>query len=163
MAEKTVFRPMLRAKQEIPKEECVNLLVSEKRGVLSVLGDNGYPYGMPMDHWYCLEDGKLYFHGSKTGHKIDAIRRCDKASYCVIDDGYRQNGEWPLNFKSVIVFGRIEIIEDQKRVVEICRNLSYKFLSDEAYIQMEIKHSALRTLCFALTPEHISGKRVNES
>ena len=163
MEEAKKFRPMLRAKQAMTREECVDLLTREKRGVLSVLGDDGYPYGMPMDHWYCPEDGKLYFHGGRTGHKIDAIRRCDKASYCVYDDGYRKEGEWALNFKSVIVFGRIELIEDPERVVEISRNLSYKFLSDEAHIQMEIDRSAWRTLCFALTPEHISGKRVNES
>ena len=157
------FRSMLRAKQAMNQKECIDLLVGEKRGVLSVLGDNGYPYGIPMDHWYCPEDGRLYFHGGKTGHKIDAIRRCDKASYCVIDEGHLEEGEWALDFKSVIVFGRIEIIEDQERVVEISRNLSYKFLSDEAHIQMEIDRSAWRTLCFALTPEHISGKRVKES
>ena len=163
MEEAKKFRPMLRAKQAMTREECVDLLTREKRGVLSVLGDDGYPYGMPMDHWYCPEDGKLYFHGGRTGHKIDAIRRCDKASYCVYDDGYRKEGEWVLNFKSVIVFGRIELIEDPERVVEISRNLSYKFLSDEAHIQMEIDRSAWRTLCFALTLEHISGKRVKES
>ena len=59
------------------------------RGVLSVLDDNGYPYGIPMNHWYNEEDGKLYFHGAKTGHKLEAIKNYDKVSFCVYDSGYR--------------------------------------------------------------------------
>ena len=50
-----------------------------------------YPYGIPMNHWYNPGDGKLYFHGAKTGHKIDAIRKSDKVSYCVYDAGYRRH------------------------------------------------------------------------
>lgn len=66
--------------------------------VLSLLGENGYPYGLPIDYWYNETDGKLYFHGAKEGHKIDAIRACDKASFCVHDEGQRVAGEWPLHF-----------------------------------------------------------------
>ena len=44
----------------------------EPRGVLSVLGDDDYLYGMPLNHYYCEEDGKIYFHGGKSGHKIDS-------------------------------------------------------------------------------------------
>ena len=59
-----MFRPMRRFKQQISDEECKEVLTSEPRGVLSVLGDDGYPYGIPMDHWYSETDGKLYFHCS---------------------------------------------------------------------------------------------------
>ncbi len=76
--------------------------VRTKRGVLSLIGDDGYPYGLPIDHWYCEEDGKIYFHGAKEGHKIDAIKACDKVSYCVYDEGYRKEGDWALNIKSLI-------------------------------------------------------------
>ena len=74
-----MFREMRRIKQQIPNEECIEILKTEPRGVLSVLGDDGYPYGIPMDHWYSEADGKLYFHGAKEGHKLDAIKACDKA------------------------------------------------------------------------------------
>ena len=74
-----MFREMTRIRQQLAESECIEILKNEKRGVLSVLGDDGYPYGMPMNHYYCEEDGKLYFHGGKKGHKIDAIRRCCKA------------------------------------------------------------------------------------
>ena len=148
---------------QLPESECLEILKNEKRGVLSVLGDDGYPYGMPMNHYYCEEDGKLYFHGGKKGHKIDAIRRNDKASFCVFDQGFRQEGEWFLRVRSVIVFGRIEIVEDQARTIRISRLLSYKFTSDEKYIAEEIERSGQNTLLFALVPEHITGKLVKES
>ena len=128
-----------------------------------MLGDDDYPYGMPVNQYYCEEDGKLYFHSGKKGHKIDAMRRHDKASFCVYDSGYRKEGEWALNIRSVIVFGRIEIIEDRDKIYEIARELSYKFTNDSEYIEREIKQSGPGTFMFALVPEHITGKLVNEA
>ena len=154
---------MLRKKQQLPEEECLELLRREPRGVLSVLGDEGYPYGVPINHYYCPEDGRLYFHSGKTGHKIDAIRQMDKASFCVYDSGFRREGEWALNIRSVIVFGRIEMVEDTARIYEIARRLSRKFTDDENYIEQEIARSGPGTLMFALNIEHMTGKLVNES
>ncbi len=158
-----MFREMLRKKQQISKEECIEILKQEPRGVLSVLGDDDYPYGMPINQFYNEEDGRLYFHSGKKGHKIDAIRRHDKASFCVCDSGYRREGEWALNIRSVIVFGRIEIIDDRDKIYEIARKLSYKFTSDSEYIEREIRQSGPGTFLFALVPEHMTGKLVNES
>ena len=69
-----MFRKMRREKQAIPEEECIRILKEEKRGVLSVIGDDGYPYGTPINHYYSDEDGRIYFHGGKVGHKVDAMR-----------------------------------------------------------------------------------------
>jgi len=157
------FRELVRIKKQIPKEECIRILKEELRGVLSLIGDGGYPYGMPLNHYYNDEDGKLYFHSGKRGRKIDAMMHDPKASYCVMGKGFRNEGEWALNIKSVIVFGHIEIIEDQETIYEISRRLSHKFTDDEEYIEREIRESGPGTLMFALVPEHISGKLVNEA
>lgn len=158
-----MFREMARIRQQLTQEECLCILKNEKRGVLSVLEDDGYPYGMPMNHYYCEEDGIIYFHGGKAGHKIDAIRRSDKASFCEYDGGFREEGEWFLRIHSVIVFGRIRIVDDPERIREISRLLSLKFTSDENYIGNEIAKYGANTLLLALVPEHISGKLVKES
>lgn len=158
-----MFREVARKNNVLSREDCISLLKNEPRGVLSVLGDDGYPYGMPMNHWYCEEDGKLYFHSGKTGHKIDAIKKHDKASFCVYDEGYQKENEWALNIRSVVVFGRIEILEDQAQALEITRKLSYKYTDDAAYIEHEIQYFGHEVLVFALVPEHITGKLVNES
>ena len=158
-----MFRELVRKRQVISREECIGILKKEPRGVLSVLGDDEYPYGMPMNHYYCEADGKIYFHGGKNGHKIDAMKRHEKVSFCVYDQGFRKEGEWALNIRSVIVFGRIEFVEDQGKMMEISRQLSYKFTRDEQYIENEICHAGPRTLVFALVPEHMTGKLVNEA
>lgn len=158
-----MFREMLRKKQALSEADCIEILEREPRGVLSVLGDEDYPYGVPINHFYCKEDGKIYFHSGMKGHKIDAIRRHEKASFCVYDEGFRREGEWALNIKSVIVFGKIEIVQEQEKVYEIARLLSRKFTNDEEYIEQEIIHSGPRTLMFALVPEYMSGKLVNEA
>ena len=157
------FRDLARIKQKLSEEECISILKREPRGVLSVLGDDDYPYGMPLNHFYCEEDGKIYFHSGKIGHKIDSIRKHDKVSFCVYDEGIRKEGDWALTIKSVIVFGRIELIEDVEKTYEISRRLSRKFTGDEAYIDEEIRKSGPRTLLFALIPEHMTGKVVREA
>ena len=158
-----MFRDMLRKKQQLPEEECIEILKNELRGVLSVIGDDDYPYGMPINHFYCEEDGKIYFHGGRIGHKIDALRKDPKASFCVMDGGVRNEGEWFLRFQSVIVFGHVEFIEDQEKTYEISRRLSRKFTQDEAFIEETVHRAGPRTLLFALVPEHMTGKRVKES
>lgn len=157
-----MFREITRFKQALPKEECVAILRDELRGVLSVQGDDGYPYGLPINHYYDDSDGHIYFHSGNSGHKIDAMRRDDKASFCCYDSGFIRPGDWALNIKSVILFGRLRIVEDHDRAIEISRRLSRKFTSDEAYIEDEVRRSGRGVLVFELIPEHITGKIVNE-
>ena len=156
------FPPLARAKQALSREECLRILREQKRGFLSVLGDRDYPYVLPVNHWYDPESGKLYFHSGISGHKIDAMRRWDKASFCVLEQAETDEDGWSLYYHSVIVFGRLDILEDHDRSLEISRKLSYQFTEDREYIEWEVAHAGHRVLCFSLTPEHISGKRVHE-
>ncbi len=158
-----MFRKMRRFKQQIPEEECIRILKETKRGVLSLLGDDGYPYGVPIDHWYCEEDHKIYFHGAKEGHKIDALKKYDKASYCVYDEGFRKEGDWALNINSVIIFGRISLVEEEELARKICSELVFKFTDDQEYLEKEMRSSFSRVQCLALSIEHMTGKLVNES
>ena len=158
-----MFRKMRRFKQQITEEECREVLKNAKRGVLSLLGEDGYPYGLPINHWYCEEDGKLYFHGAKDGQKIEALKKCDKASFCAYDEGYRKEGEWALNIKSVIIFGRISLVEDEELAKRICTHLVRKFTDDKEYLEKELKHALPRVQCLEMSIEHMTGKLVNES
>lgn len=158
-----MFREMTRKHQQLTQTGCIELLKTEPRGVLSVMGDDDYPYGLPIDHWYNEEDGCIYFHSGKTGHKVDAMRRHDKASFCVYDQGFRKEGDWALNIKSVIVFGRLQIVEDLGTAIEMTRRLSYKYTQDAEYIEDEIRKYGREVLCFRLVPEYISGKIVKEA
>lgn len=155
-----MFRKMRRHKQELSAEECINILINEPRGVLALLGDDDYPYSLPMSHVYA--DGKIYFHGAKTGHKKDAVEKHPKASYCVMDKGFKNDGEWWYTFKSVIVFGKIRIITENDEKIEKLRYLGNKFFPTEEDTEKEIKRLLDKTEVFELTIEHMSGKTVVE-
>ncbi len=158
-----MFRTMRRFKQQISEAECIEILKAEKRGVLSLVGDDGYPYGLPLSHFYDERDGKIYFHGAKEGHKIDAIKANPKASFCVMDKGFKEDGEWALNIKSVIAFGKISLITDIKKAEEICTRLVQKFTDDQEYLEKELKNALARVQCFEFTIEHMTGKLVKEA
>ncbi|MBR4942148.1 MAG: pyridoxamine 5'-phosphate oxidase family protein [Clostridia bacterium] len=158
-----MFRELARKKQQLSDEECFRILETETRGVLSVNGDGGYPYAMPMNHYFCPEDGKIYFHSGRRGHRTEALLRDPRVCYCVYDRGYKNEGHWAWNVKSVVVFGKIEITDDAETVRRICEPLSRKFTDDENYIRTEIRESSKNTLILCLTPEHICGKLVNEA
>ena len=158
-----MFRKMRRIKQQISHEECVQVLKEQLRGVLSVIGDDGYPYGIPINHWYSEEENKLYFHSGPGGHKLDAIAACDQGSSCVTDEGLRKERDWALNIKSVVVFGRMHLVEDDDKKLQICSDITRKFTDDEAYLQEEIKNHFARVVCMELEIEHMTGKLVNEA
>lgn len=158
-----MFREMRRFKQQISNEKCIEILKNEPRGVLSVMGEDGYPYGVPINHYYDEKSGNIYFHGSKQGHKIDSIMNCDKVSLCVYDKGYRKDGEWALNINSVIVFGRIKPVEDMDKIISVLHGICHKFTDDEKYIKDEIEQHTKNVMILELVPEYITGKLVNES
>lgn len=158
-----MFRELRRKNKQLPNEECIEILTNERRGVLAVKGDLEYPYAMPMNHYYSAEDGCIYFHCGKAGHRLDSLKRSEKVSFCVCEEGRRDGDDWALLVRSVIVFGRIEILDDSDEITHIARALSYKFTQDDAYIDREIAQYAKATLLLKLIPDHICGKWVKES
>ncbi len=158
-----MFREVARKNQVLSQEKIAEILRSEKRGVLSVCGEEGYPYGMPMNYWYNEENGYIYFHSGKTGYKVEALEKNNKVSFCVYDEGYRNDGDWALNICSVIVFGKMYPVQDFEKTMDICRSLSLKYTPDMEYIEAEIRQFGKATLCYELRPEHITGKIVKES
>lgn len=158
-----MFRKMRRSPQALSHEEIIDLLKTETRGVMSVQGDDGYPYGFPINHYYDEETSKLYFHGANFGHRVDAVKRDPKVSYCVYGAEYQVEGDWAKYVKSVIVFGKAELIEEQDEVIRISRLLCDKFPCTQEYIEKEIANDAPRTLVIAIDIEDINGKLVHEA
>ena len=151
---------MRRHKQELTKEECIEILINEPRGVLALLGDENYPYALPMSHVYA--DGKIYFHGAKEGHKIDAVKKEPKASYCVMNRGVKKADEWWYTFKSVIVFGKIRILTDRQDKIDKLTLIGNKFFPSPEETENEINRLLENTAVFEITIEHMSGKLVKE-
>ena len=95
-----MFRPMRRHRQQLSQGDCAAILSRGTSGVLAVAGDGGYPYAVPLSYVY--QEGTLFFHCAKAGHKLDALRRCSKASFCVIDQDQVVPPEYTTYFRSVI-------------------------------------------------------------
>ena len=155
------FRDMRRKRQQLSESESIGILQKATSGTLALLGDNGYPYAVPISYVY--SEGKLYFHSALTGHKVDAIRNYDKASFCVIDKDDVQPEKYTTYFRSVIAFGRIRIIEDEVEKLDIARLLGNRYNpnQDEA-LQKEIEHGLNRMLAIRFDIEHLTGKEAIE-
>lgn len=155
-----MFRPMRRKKQELEAAQCQEILAKGTYGILAVQGDDDYPYTVPLN--YVCQDGRIFFHCAKEGHKMDAIRHHDKVSFCVVDRDDVVAAELTTYFRSVVVFGRVRIIEDQDAIMAAARCLGMRFLPDLARVMASIEKE-LRALCmFELKIEHVSGKEAIE-
>ena len=155
------FRVMRRHRQQLSDEESIGILNRATSGTLALLGDGGYPYAVPISYVY--DNGKLYFHSAMSGHKVDAIRGCDKASFCVIDQDYVRPAEYTTYFRSVIAFGRISIVEDESEKLAIARILGNRYNpNQEEALQRELEHGLARMLAIRLDIEHLTGKEAIE-
>ena len=156
-----MFREMRRYKQQISREECEALLKSAPRGVLAVQGDEDYPYAVPLD--FLWQEGHLYFHCAKEGHKLDAIRRNEKVSFCVLSEGVQEENDWWFHFTSVIVFGRVREVETEEERLRLLRLFGAKYYPTEEGLEAEMQKGATRALVLDLQIEHMTGKRIREN
>ena len=156
-----MFREMRRKKQLLPEEETIAILEKSTAGVLALSGDEGYPYAVPISYVYA--GGKLLFHCAKSGHKLDAVRREPKASFCVIarDDILQENCTTRLH--SVIAFGKNRELEGyEKRAAIETLALKYSPLETEESRREEIEKTWKALCLLEMTVEHLTGKEAIE-
>lgn len=155
------FREMRRSRQQLSYEESIAILQKATAGTLALLGDGDYPYAVPISYVY--DDGKLYFHSALTGHKVDAIRKCDKASFCVIERDDVQPERYTTFYRSVIAFGRIHIVENEEEKLSFARMLGNRYNpNDEERLQKELGKGFSRMLMIRFDIEHLTGKEAIE-
>ena len=138
------------------------MLRRKTSGVLAVAGDEGYPYAVPLSYAYA--PGRLLFHSAAAGHKPDALRRCAKASFCVIDADDVKPEAYTTLFRSVIAFGTVREIEDEreKRIAAMILGRRYAPDAEEEHIAEEIEGAMSRLCMLEMTIEHMTGKEAIE-
>ena len=157
-----MFPKMRRFKQELNKSEIERILHTNTSGVLAVIDCDGYPYSVPLSYVY--SNGKIYFHSAKSGHKIGAIKNCKKATFCIIDKDDVQPEKYTTYYKSVIAFGRAEIVcggEETLTAIEMLGEKYYPNHSDELQAEIDKYKSAYLIIRFEI--EHITGKQARET
>lgn len=153
-----MFRELRRIKQLLSTEDSEVVLNDADTGVLAVLGDEDYPYAVPVNYVY--EDNKIYFHCAKQGHKIDAIQKHDKVSFTVIAEDTVVPETFSTNFKSVIAFGRASIIEDEQAKLSAIRLINQKYAPNHMESgEEEIKKYQNAFYIVQIEIEHLSGKQ----
>lgn len=156
-----MFRKMRRFKQLLSNEVAVEVLERNTGGTLALLGDEDYPYAVPISYVYT--DGKIYFHSAKEGHKIDAIKNHDKASFCVIDKDQIVPEKYTTYFRSVIAFGKIRIVEDKSEIRKFATILAMKYSADFAEgIPEEIDSTINNMVIIEMEIEHMTAKEAIE-
>lgn len=157
-----MFREMRRKRQMLSNDECIEILNKGTSGVLALLGDNDYPYAVPISYVYC--NSKIYFHGAKSGHIIDAIKKCSRASFCVIDQDNIVPEEYTTYFRSVIAFGNIHIMENETEIRKAIECLAKKYYPNDnetgRNVEIEKEWKLLCMMEFSI--EYLSGKEAIE-
>jgi len=157
-----VFREMRRKKQVLSLAETIQILNRGTSGVLAVSGDDGYPYAVPLS--YAYHDNKICFHCATSGHKLDAIARNDKVSFCVTDQDRVVPDEYTTYYRSAIVFGRARILENELEKRGALEILAVKYAPDltEDRRSQEIDQALDRVCVVELAIEHMTGKEAIE-
>ena len=155
-----MFRESRKPMQALSSEEIEQILSRNTAGVLAVSGDEGYPYAVPLSYVYL--NGKIYFHGSKVGHKIDSLLRSDKVSFCVIDQDKIMGAEYTTYFRSVVAFGRARLLEGEEKLIPLVQ-LCEKYWPGHLDVTEPKAAAALeRVGLIELTMEHVTGKQAVE-
>lgn len=156
-----MFREMRRKKQALDAEACGEILRRNTHGVLAVSGDDGYPYAVPLSYVYSAD--KLYFHCAAAGHKLDAIARDDKVSFCVVDADDVVPEKYTTYFRSVIAFGRARVLEEPGEKRAAFETLAAKYTpDDEPGRKAEVERFFQQARLVEITVDHLSGKEAIE-
>ncbi len=153
---------MRRTKQALDREVCKRILTEEKRGVLAVNGDAGYPYAIPMDFFFEPLNCSIYLHSACNGHKIDAIKQNDKVCFTVWNQGERKKDDWSYFVDSVICFGYATIVKDESERNRYTKQLGLKYYPSESEVDNEMNKAFDRMLLIRIDIEHMTGKHVHE-
>lgn len=157
-----MFRPIRKTKNEISTEAAEQLLLENRRGVLAVNGTEGYPYAIPINYYFDKEARKIYFHGAKAGHKVEALRACDKVCFTVYGNETVKEEAWAPFVQSVVVFGRCRLVEAGPEALERLKQFAMKYYPEEPLVDEEIAKAGKAAQMFEIEIEHLSGKEVQE-
>ena len=157
-----MFQVMRRSRQALSWQETEEILRRGTSGVLALAGAEGYPYAVPLSYVYT--QGILYFHCAKVGPKLESIRRCEKASFCVVDRDEIKPEAYTTYYRSAIAFGRVRILESEEEKRRAIEQLSQKYhpMDTPAHRKAVIDREYAPLCMLAFTVEHMTGKQAIE-
>ncbi len=150
-------RKMYKEKRQLSAEETQALFVKGHHGILSVNGDDGYPYAVPVN--YVFIDGKIYIHSAKYGYKIDALKQNDKVCFTAILNSQIIPDKFTAAFESVVAFGKASFIDDGDEKLTALRTFIERFSPDHQEAGERFIHAAYeKTQIIRIDVEQMTGK-----
>ncbi len=151
-----MFKKIRRKDRAISKQEAIEILTNGEYGILSTIGIDGYPYGIPVNYVY--QNGNIYFHCAIKGHKLDNITYNNKVSFCVVGNTKVIPEKFGTNYESAILFGKaVKVSGDEKNeaLISLLEKYSSEFMEKGMlYIQKLYD----KTVVVKISIEHVSGK-----
>lgn len=157
-----MFRPLRRKSRALPHEAAKELLKNGRRAVLAVNGDEGYPFALPINYLYDEAAGRIFFHGAKSGHKVDALNRSNKVCFIVYGNEHHKEGEWAPYVQSTVVFGRCRLVDDPATTAERVRELALKYYPSIEEVDAVMSKEIAGVQLFEIEIEHLTGKQIKE-
>ncbi len=152
-----MFHPMRRRDRELAVPEAWELLRRAEWGVLSTLGEDGWPYGVPVNH--VVVEGCIYIHCAQVGHKLENLAFESKVSYCTVASSEVQPAELSTDFESAVVFGRAELVAEDAEKRQALEALLARFAPQHPAEGAEAMRKEYgRTAVIRIAPEHVTGK-----
>lgn len=155
-----MFREMRRKGQLLSEAEAESILQRNTSGVLAVLGDEGYPYAVPLSYVY--NGSVIYFHCAKAGHKLDSVMKEAKVSFCVIDQDQIVPEKFTTYYRSVIAFGKAHVIEETGEKRQAIEALAEKYSPKCEGRDQEIEGASAALGIIRMDIEHMTGKEARE-
>lgn len=107
------MKELRRKDKQLTNEEAKDLLNRAEYGILSTVGENDQPYGVPLNFIY--RDNAIYFHCALAGHKLDNLASNPKVSFCVVENVEVLASEFSTNFLSTVAFGVASEVNGEER------------------------------------------------
>lgn len=151
-----MFKEMRRKDRELEKEEIMELLKRGEYGILSTIGENGYPYGVPVNYVYI--DNAIYFHCAVEGQKLDNLRNDNKVSFCIVGETCIVPEQFTTKYESVIIFGKANEIDENEKNVDLLEIINKYSKEHMEKGKQYIKNADKKVKVIKINIDHISGK-----
>ena len=152
-----MFREIRRRDRALIEKEAWEILGRAEWGVLSTLGEDGWPYGVPMNH--VVMEGRVYLHCAQAGHKLENLAFESKVSFCALAGATLRPESLSTDFESAILFGRAALVTEVAEKRRALEALLARFAPQHPAEGAEaLRKDSARTAVLRLTPERVTGK-----
>jgi len=150
---------MRRSDREITDYDEILELVKRCDVCRVAMFDEQYPYIVPMNFGYKLEDDGamiIYFHGAKQGKKHDLLSKNNHVGFEMDISKPYEKGTITMQYESLVGFGDMEVIDEESERIDAHLAILRHYNDDDVQVSADMMRN---TCMLKLNVKHITGKR----